>query len=121
MEKEKLDLYKGKLLEEKARLEAELSTVGRVNPDNPMDWEAISVDKGDDTSDPNDNADAIEDFENNAAILRELEIQLNDVNSALRKIEEGSFGKCEVGGELIDEGRLNANPSARTCTEHMKS
>jgi RNA polymerase-binding transcription factor DksA len=119
MEKEKLDLYKKRLLLEKAELEASLGSVGRINPDNPEDWEARPADTSDDHSDPNDNADIIEGFENNTAILKQLETQLMDVNEALKKIEEGTYGKCEVSGELIDEGRLNANPSARTCTEHM--
>jgi len=38
----------------------------------------------------------------------------------LKKIEDGTYGICEVGGEEIPEDRLDANPSARTCIEHAK-
>jgi RNA polymerase-binding transcription factor DksA len=120
MEKEKLDFYKEKLLSEKADLETGLSSIGRINPDNPTDWEAKPTEFSDDHSDPNDNADLIEDFENNSAILKQLETQLIAVNEALQKIEEGTYGSCEVCDKMIDEGRLNANFSARTCTEHMR-
>ncbi|MEY4440547.1 MAG: hypothetical protein RLY49_173 [Candidatus Parcubacteria bacterium] len=111
--------FKQKLLEEKARLEKELSSVGRVNPDNPSDWEAVPVDPGTRESDPNNKADMIEDYETNTAILKQLEIQLEDVSDALEKIENGTYGMCEVSGHSIEEGRLNANPAARTCMEHM--
>jgi RNA polymerase-binding transcription factor DksA len=119
MEKEKTEVYKEKLLAEKARLEGELKTIGRINPDNPGDWEAVPSDVNQREVDPNKRADNIEEYENNTAILKELETQLLDVNDALKKIEEGKYGICEVSGEEISEDRLNANPSARTCKEHM--
>jgi RNA polymerase-binding transcription factor DksA len=115
-----IEFFKQKLQDEKARLEKELATIGRINPDNPGDWEAVPVDAGERESDPNDKADAIEDYETNTGILKQLEIQLDDVNDALNKIEAGTYGICEVSGHPIEEGRLNANPAARTCMEHMK-
>ena len=119
MEKEKIEYFKKKLLEEKKLLEKELSTIGRINPDNPKDWEAVPVDTDRDT-DPNDKADNIEEYENNTAILKQLETQLLDVNDALMRIESGTYGVCIDGGEQIGEGRLEANPSARTCSVHMR-
>jgi DnaK suppressor protein len=119
MEKEKQSSYNEKLLANKAKLEKELKSVGRINPDNPMDWEAVPVKFDGDFSDPNDKADEIQAFENNTAILKQLETQLLEVNDALAKVEKGDYGTCEVCGEVIADDRLDANPSARTCTEHM--
>jgi DnaK suppressor protein len=113
------EIFKNKLTEEKARLEKELSTVGRINPDNPADWEAVPVETGTREADPNDRADRVEEYGNNTAILKQLETQLLDVSDALTRIEEGTYGVCEVCGEQIEEGRLNANPAARTCVAHM--
>jgi RNA polymerase-binding transcription factor DksA len=48
-----------------------------------------------------------------------LEGRRTDVKEALDKIEEGRFGICEECGEKIEEDRLEANPSARTCKAHM--
>ena len=42
---------------------------------------------------------------------------LKEVVSALRKIEEGSFGTCERCGEPIVEKRLEALPFARYCID----
>ena len=111
--------FKDKLIEEKERLLKELASIGRINPDNPDDWEAVPVDAGSRESDPNDKADMIEDYETNTAILKQLEIQLQDVNDALARIEDGTYGICEISGHQIEEGRLKANPAARTCMEHM--
>jgi DnaK suppressor protein len=42
---------------------------------------------------------------------------LRDVEAALRKIEDGSFGACERCGEPIAEKRLDALPFARYCID----
>lgn len=113
------EIFKDKLVGEKARLEAELSSIGRINPDNPGDWEAVPADPGTREADPNDRADQVEDYETNTAILKQLETQLKDVNDALTKFDDGTYGICEISGQPIEEGRLNANPAARTCMAHM--
>jgi DnaK suppressor protein len=40
---------------------------------------------------------------------------LVEINDALRRIEEGTFGICEGRGEPIPKARLNAIPWARYC------
>ena len=120
MENNDIEKFKVRLLAEKEKLEAELKTVGRINPDNPKDWEADAGDANDQRdTDPNERADNIEEYENRTAILKQLETQLLEVNDALSKIEKGNYGVCEVNNEEISPERLNANPAARTCTEHM--
>lgn len=120
MENTNIEKFKTRLIAEKEKLETELQTVGRINPDNPKDWEADAGDANDQRdTDPNEKADNIEDYENRTAILKQLETQLLDVNDALSKIENGKYGICEDGGEEISQERLDANPSARTCIEHM--
>lgn len=110
--------YQARLEEEKVRLETELATVGRKNPSNPADWEAVPQEMGQE-SDPNDAADLIEGFEANTAILKDLEARYNDVLAALSRIEKGTYGICEVSGEEIEEDRLGADPAARTCKAHL--
>ncbi len=117
MEQNTHEKFKTLLEKEREELEKELRTVGRINPDNPDDWEPVP-EQIEQESDPGDRADNIEDYEENTAILRELEIRYNEVKDALEKIENGTYGTCEKGGETIDEKRLEANPAARTCIEH---
>jgi len=108
-----------KLNEEKTILEEELSTIGSTNPDSPTDWEARPEDvAGIAQADSNSRADHIEDYENNVAIVNQLEARLNHVKAALERIEKGSYGVCSVDGKEIEEARLVANPAADTCMEH---
>jgi RNA polymerase-binding transcription factor DksA len=110
--------YKSRLEEEKAKLEGELKSVGRRNPSNPGDWEAVPSETGSEP-DPSDQAEHQEGYRENAAILDDLEIRYNEVLAALERIEAGTYGTCEAGGEEIEEERLAADPAARTCTHHL--
>jgi RNA polymerase-binding transcription factor DksA len=103
---------------EKVTLEAELATVGRKNPSNPADWEPVPSETGKE-SDPNDQADLMENYGDNTAILNDLEIRYNEVLAALARIEDGTYGICTEGGETIEEDRLNADPAAKTCKAHL--
>jgi len=49
------------------------------------------------------------------SILDDLEVELRDVEHALRRLEDGSYGVCEVCGDPISESRLEANPVTRAC------
>ena len=113
-----IDKFK-KLLElELSELEESLSKIGRRNPKNPNDWEAIP-EKWDTTgADSNESSDRIEEFEENSAKLKQLEIRYNNVKKALGKIENGTYGKDEIDGSDIPLERLEANPSARTKIEN---
>ena len=58
-------------------------------------------------------------MEERSGIGAELEERLLDVNRALKKIDKGAYGACEISGEQIEEDRLRANPAARTCKKHL--
>lgn len=111
---------KSMLLEEKARLEGEISGVGHRNPDIPGDWEPSAPNLNNPAADPNDVADSIEAFEGNAAIEVELEARLLEVDTALARIEAGTYGICHVCGSAIEDARLHANPAAPTCIAHRE-
>jgi RNA polymerase-binding transcription factor DksA len=112
--------FQKKLETELALVEKELGGVGRRNPSNKGDWEPVETEIDSDHADVNDVADNIESFEENRAVLNKLEIQYNEIKDALKRIENGTYGKCEVCGTEIPEARLEANPSAKTCIKHSK-
>ncbi|MEX1028401.1 MAG: TraR/DksA C4-type zinc finger protein [Candidatus Paceibacterota bacterium] len=108
--------YKGKLEDEMEELVSELQRIGRINPDNPSDWEAVAANLGQPHSaDLNEEADDIEEYGEHVAILEQLEIRFNEVKDALERVEEGTYSVCTVCGKQIEEERLEANPAARTC------
>ncbi len=112
--------FKEKLEKEKASLEKELSNVASKNP-NSSDWVPKPAVRDTSTADENTVADSIEDYEENNAITNSLESRLNDVRSGLDKIKHNAYGKCQICGKEIEMDRLEANPAARTCKEHINS
>jgi RNA polymerase-binding transcription factor DksA len=112
--------FKTILSAKKDELESRLKTVGRQNPTNTGDWEAVEPENGRDRADETEVALGIEEFETNTAIVHQLEIELRAVTNALEKISSGTFGTCEVCGKEIEHDRLEAEPYAPTCEEHMK-
>lgn len=118
--KKDLNYFKNLLEEEKKTLEAELSTVGQKNPADKNDWIATDTLEGTDTAEEGELADNIDEYENKIGILDKLEPRLNEVVVALKKISDGTYGKCEVCGGEIEDDRLEANPAAETCKVHME-
>jgi DnaK suppressor protein len=45
---------------------------------------------------------------------------LQQVRDALRRIDDGAFGRCIVDGEPIEEKRLEAAPWTPYCLKHQK-
>lgn len=53
--------------------------------------------------------------EKDQSILEGIEAELADVEHALGRINDGTYGVCEACGRPIDEERLEAMPAARFC------
>ena len=51
------------------------------------------------------------------SLLERVEAELADVEHALRRLDEGTYGICEACGKPIGEARLEAQPAARFCLE----
>jgi RNA polymerase-binding transcription factor DksA len=56
--------------------------------------------------------------EKDFSLLEQLEAEISDLDAALRKIDDGTYGQCEVCSKEIDPERLEARPGTRTCREH---
>ncbi len=55
--------------------------------------------------------------EKDLSIIERVEAELADVEHALRRLDEGTYGRCEACGRPIDEARLDAIPAARLCLD----
>ncbi|WP_413771733.1 TraR/DksA family transcriptional regulator [Psychrobacter sp. ENNN9_III] len=53
-------------------------------------------------------------------LLSEARQSLIYVENALSRIENGTYGECEVCGEPIEEKRLEALPYATLCMKHAE-
>jgi len=52
------------------------------------------------------------------AVHDQLQVTRRDVLRALEKLDEGTYGSCDVCGTPIPEGRLEVLPAAVLCVEH---
>ncbi len=56
-------------------------------------------------------------FEKRLALEKQLKEQLAEIEHALTKIEEGTYGLCDICGKPIGEKRIEALPAASMCIE----
>ncbi len=110
---------KEKLEKERDTLMEELRDMGKLNPETG-EWEATPEEQTFPETDQNDMADRFEDFEARSSMMRTLEPRLNNILKALKGLGRDSFGKCEICKKDIEAARLEANPAARTCKEHLE-
>ena len=57
----------------------------------------------------------------NRAMVNQLGDALREVERALAKVDDGTYGVCEVCGREIAEARLEAMPATRYCIEHASN
>ena len=100
--------FKEKLLTEKLILDGELKDIKK---DHPSKLGVIET--------KDDVAERMEEQSEQRATKTPLIARLKNVELALKKIEEGKYGTCEVDEKPIEKDRLEANPAARTCIKHM--
>lgn len=57
--------------------------------------------------------------EKEESIVASLEQQIADIDAALARIDDGSYGRCVVCGKDIGEERLAGRPATPYCIEHQ--
>jgi len=100
-----------KLEKMKEELEANISRLTE-------EMEAIVTDDSD--TDMEDLASLESDSMHHNALLKQQQKELAEVNHALGKIKDGSYGICEESGDLISVERLRAEPHTRYCVDDAK-
>ena len=96
-----------KLIEDREHLAAQVaqlepgSGVGDDFDDNFADSGQVAAEQGE-----------------NKVLASQLRTELDEVERALAKLDDGTYGKCETCGEPITPARLEAMPAARFCIQH---
>lgn len=124
LDQKTLSELKEALEKEKEILLGELKTIAKPDPNLKGDWDTLHTEMGGDEVVSNEDlesgeeADEVEEDATNENIVQNLEIRLQEVNEALERIREGTYGDCEVCKNPIPLERLKANPAAGTDIEH---
>jgi DnaK suppressor protein len=118
LSKEEIESYRRQLLALKKRLGADLTALEQEAL-RPAGGEAagsfsdVPVHPADLGTDNYEEELALELMENEDQILEEID-------DALERIEQGTFGRCEECGQEISKERLDAVPYTRYCTQHAR-
>jgi RNA polymerase-binding transcription factor DksA len=106
--------YKSKLQAKKEQLESQLNQFATKDPNLKGDWDT----KYPRTPEGNleEAADEVEEYSNKIHIEFSLETQLRNVNGALERIENSSYGVCQKCQNPIAPERLEISPESATCS-----
>lgn len=69
---------------------------------------------------PGDAATQVSDREVAQTSLEHADYEIQEVDAALARVDDATYGFCEVDGAPIDPDRLRAKPAARFCTVHQQ-
>jgi DnaK suppressor protein len=111
LKKTTLEELKGMLLEEKNKLEKDLDKIATKTDDG---YKAKTEDLG---REEDDNAEEMEEKEANQGLINVLSDNLKEVDTALERMEKGTYGHCENCNEEIPVERLRAYPAATSCVK----
>lgn len=87
-------------------------------PDNDEIFESTELSNYD--NHPADQATDMTDSATELAMDKFHEVQLDNIEKALKAIDDGTYGYCTVCGEEIPYERLEAIPTALTCIKHSE-
>ena len=109
MNKNALKKYEKKLIEKKQEI---LSMIEKEMLEDREDQESENV-----IGDIVDTANSASESLISGSLSENEQKKLREINEALKRIEEGVYGKCVVCGKEIEEKRLNAIPEAKKCID----
>ncbi|RYG70565.1 hypothetical protein EON80_07625 [bacterium] len=108
--------YRQLLIEEMARLEEEREYLRKTNSD--MDGNLPEDAESDE--DTADLASSLMDKEMDLSVEEDIDDTMTAIEHALRKMEDGTYGICDVSGEPIPKSRLELIPWA-SLTAQMQA
>jgi DnaK suppressor protein len=107
MDQEKLEQYRKTLLEMRMELASEMQRIsnGAKDRDNREAMDSVDL------------ADSSYTSDTSLARVGVLNQRVREIDEALERIRDETYGICGVCGEDIPEGRLQVRPIARYCAQ----
>lgn len=113
-----LETQKKRLIELRAEYAANLDDVRNRNK-NQSETDELPVDSDIPTDDADVGTDLFE-RERGLAFTEDFQGMLGQIDRALQKIEEGTYGICDRCGERIPDERLEAAPQSILCIKDQE-
>jgi len=103
-----LSTVRDELTVERARLEAQIASLEPGHGASSPDFDDNFADSGQVAAEQGENK----------VLASQLRSELDEVEGALTKLEDGTYGGCETCEQPIAAARLEAKPAARFCIDH---
>lgn len=103
---------KEKLEKERERIEAQLSSFAKRSTTDASNYDAEFPQYGDKDD---ENAAEVEVYSTNLTLERTLEKALRDINKALSRMKDGTYGTCKYCEKKINPKRLVARLTSTSC------
>ncbi len=100
--------YRRLLEEERAQLGSQLTELGFADGGSGLAYDPNFADSSQVTA---ERGEAV-------VLAGQLRETLDEVAMAIGRLEDGSYGRCEVCGVAIEPARLEAMPATRFCINH---
>ncbi len=110
------DLVRARLDQERTRLEEVRTGFAEEHLTDESEEESVSELSSFDQHQADVGTETFE-REKDLSILEHVEAELADVEHALARLEDGTYGTCEACGRPIGDERLEAMPAARFCLD----
>ena len=127
LDQKTIDELQYALKKERDLLVSELTTIATPDPNLPGDWDIKHSEweeneiTSEEELETGVNVNEADEDMKNKALSDHLELRLKEVNDALKRIEDGTYGTCEVCQKEISLERLKADPAADTDIEHAEN
>ena len=108
------DEARTRLLNERARIEELRQAANRLTADAQ---EATERELSSAEQHPAELASETIGLELDHSVLQHAELELEELEAAVKRVDNGVYGRCEACGQPISEARLEAIPTARLCIE----
>jgi DnaK suppressor protein len=118
MDQQILQELKTKLENRRVELVRQLDEIGTRAKGEEVNFNADFPDYGDSAE---DNAVEVADYAANLSFEKGLERELIDVEKALQKVADGTYGQCKYCGQAIGLERLKIRPESTTCVNCKKA
>ena len=103
-----LSTVRGDLADERDRLEAQIASLEPGHGSSSPDFDDNFADSGQVAAEQGENK----------VLASQLRNELDEVERALAKLDDGTYGLCETCKEPIAAPRLEAMPATRFCIAH---
>lgn len=114
IDEKKVEKIKKELIEKKQQILDDLNDLSKKDSHEADNRMAKFPEYGDK---PDENAQEISEYLTTVVAEKVLEKTLEEIDSALSRIEKGTYNVCKYCGGEISEKRLEARPTASSCID----